>query len=74
MANKGLALVFGDKKGGGMPPADDGEGEGEESSGGELRDVAQKMLDACKNDDVDLMEEALDDLKALDETWDKEGA
>ena len=32
------------------------------------------MLDACKNDDVDLMEEALDDLKSLDEQWDKEGA
>jgi DNA invertase Pin-like site-specific DNA recombinase len=70
MAGKGLALIFGDKKGMPSPEEDDSE----ESSGGELRGVAQKMLDACKNDDVDLMEEALDDLKALDETWDKEGA
>lgn len=70
MAKDALALIFGK----GRPGAADEPDEREERDTDidELRPVARKILDACKNDNEDLMCEALEDLKALDEGWDRE--
>lgn len=73
MAKDALALIFGKpRKGKGMMDDEPEEREDRDTDIDELRPVARKILDACKNDDEDLMCEALEDLKALDEGWDRE--
>ena len=83
MAGKGLALIFGPKKGE-KPPVDDDEGEGmgddsetsddeySESDSKQIDEVADAMFDALQDNDKDAFRAALKRYSDLDQEWDKE--
>lgn len=74
MADKGLALIFGPgKKGMKSEPEEEELDESEPEEGSdEVRSIAKKILQACKDDDEDLLVEALEDWKNMDEELDEE--